>query len=482
MRKYGFDYLVEKVQLLSEMARPSTNRPEKNEKVVKFLKEIRPVIGNELFKNWKVSANIKTLNDYISEQLYILNNKTVFPYDSIDAYVKKLFANDPALEEDYYDYVQGGSRDSNKRSWWIMSYLLNRNPDLALSKEFFDEVTDRDYIENYKKTLAERAVGGRKNRAAGYRQHIQKKYNMSADDFAKMKGEVWPIIVKINRKSNQFLPKGLLSKLRNNESILSDTKSSPLSEEMQPLDVFIETLKSIVDDPMVTSEYNLDVQSLSEIVRILEARLLENKPVSKQKLYDAYINRFPERFRKYFQTEFEVDLESYSGKNFSETMIDDQRKAIEDVLDIYTPDFLKMVQNKGVIGEDDIDKILKWKDLIQSSDRQERSEISGSRKAAGFSSGDIDTSDNFSDINKQTSEFLKRKTEKMKDKSSKKPSDETQNDSSNQEDEDEDEEIGVMGYFSEQVKTDKLINNVGEFKDRGFKKPKNYHHWLMIND
>jgi hypothetical protein len=43
-------------------------------------------------------------------------------------------------------------------------------------------------------------------------------------------------------------------------------------------------------------------------------------------------------------------------------------------------------------------------------------------------------------------------------------------------------ESSVMSYFTEQVKKDKFSNKVGEFRDRGFKKPKNYHHWLMIND
>jgi len=39
----------------------------------------------------------------------------------------------------------------------------------------------------------------------------------------------------------------------------------------------------------------------------------------------------------------------------------------------------------------------------------------------------------------------------------------------------------VMNYFSEQIQKDKLTNNKGEFKDRGFKKPKNYAHWLWVN-
>jgi hypothetical protein len=39
----------------------------------------------------------------------------------------------------------------------------------------------------------------------------------------------------------------------------------------------------------------------------------------------------------------------------------------------------------------------------------------------------------------------------------------------------------IMNYFSEQIQKDKLTNNKGEFKDRGFKKPKNYAHWLWVN-
>jgi len=47
-------------------------------------------------------------------------------------------------------------------------------------------------------------------------------------------------------------------------------------------------------------------------------------------------------------------------------------------------------------------------------------------------------------------------------------------------DEPKDEE-GVMGYMTEQVNKDKHLNNIGEYKDRGFKKPVNYNHWMMLN-
>jgi hypothetical protein len=40
----------------------------------------------------------------------------------------------------------------------------------------------------------------------------------------------------------------------------------------------------------------------------------------------------------------------------------------------------------------------------------------------------------------------------------------------------------VMDYFTEQVQKDNLLNQKGEYKERGFKKPKNYAHWLWLND
>jgi hypothetical protein len=45
----------------------------------------------------------------------------------------------------------------------------------------------------------------------------------------------------------------------------------------------------------------------------------------------------------------------------------------------------------------------------------------------------------------------------------------------------EQNESYVMNYMTEQVSKDRFKSH-GEFKDRGFKKPMNYAHWLMIND
>jgi hypothetical protein len=45
----------------------------------------------------------------------------------------------------------------------------------------------------------------------------------------------------------------------------------------------------------------------------------------------------------------------------------------------------------------------------------------------------------------------------------------------------EEEESGVMGYMSEQVWKDKRTNVIGDFKERGYKKFKNYNHWLSMN-
>ena len=469
MRNYGFDYLVEKVQVLSEMAKTSSTRPEKNEKVANFINVIRPKIGQKLFEKWKVPANVKLLNDFVTEALYEKIFNATFLYSSVNQYISKLWQKSPELQDDYLDFIGTGSNDSNKRSKWIISYLANKKPNLATSEEFFNDVTNPEYIEKYKQILEDRLEF--KNRAKGYATSIQKKYSMSANDFATMKGEVWPIITKINRRSKTLLPPGTLQTLRNKERIVIDTDNKATSEDLKPLDAFIETLIGLRDDQELVEYYNVDVKGLSGIIKTLEDRLSNNKPVSKEKLYDAFINKFPKEISEYVADEYERDLESRKTKGVSEEMIDDKRKAVEDILDIYTPDFLKSVATKGIITEPEIEMVLKWKELIKSSDAMEKQEVSAGRKAAGFSSEEIDTSDNLSDVGKAADKRFYAKEKESPTQKPKKPRKQKQ----------EDEE-GVMGYFSEQVRKDNLLNNIGEFKDRGFKKPVNYHHWLSLND
>ena len=470
MRNYGFDYLVEKVEVLSEMAKTSSTRPEKNEKVANFINVIRPKIGQKLFEKWKVPANVKLLNDFVTEALYEKIFNATFLYSSVNQYISKLWQKSPELQDDYLDFIGTGSNDSNKRSKWIISYLANKKPNLATSEEFFNDVTNPEYIEKYKQILEDRLEF--KNRAKGYATSIQKKYSMSANDFATMKGEVWPIITKINRRSKTLLPPGTLQTLRNKERIVIDTDNKATSEDLKPLDAFIETLIGLRDDQELVEEYNVDVKGLSGIIKTLEDRLSNNKPVSKEKLYDAFINKFPQEISEYVADEYERDLESRKTKGVSEEMIDDKRKAVEDILDIYTPDFLKSVATKGIITEPEIEMVLKWKELIKSSDAMEKQEVSAGRKAAGFSSEEIDTSDNLSDVGKAADKRFYAKEKESPTQKPKKP----------RKQKEEEEENGVMGYFSEQVRKDSLLNNIGEFKERGFKKPVNYHHWLSLND
>jgi len=469
MRNYGFDYLVEKVQVLSEMAKTSSTRPEKNEKIVNFINVTRPEIGKKLFEKWKVPANVKLLNDYVTEALYEKIFKTTFQYTSVNQYIAKLWEKSPELQEDYLDFIGTGSNDSNKRSKWIISYLANKKPNLATSEEFFNQVTSSEYIEDYKQKLEDRLEF--KNRAKGYDTSIQKKYSMSANDFAAMKGEVWPIITKINRRSKTLLPPGTIQALRNKERIVIDDGNKKISEDLIPLDTLIETLISLRDDQELVEDYNVNVKELSKIIKTLEDRLSNNKPISKEKLYDAVIKTFPSEMSEYIADEYETDLKSYEKKGVSEEMIDDKRKAVEDILDIYTPNFLNSVASKGIITEPEIEIVLKWKQLIKQSDALEKQEVSAGRKAAGFSSAEIDTSDNFSDVRKNSDKAFYAREKESPTQKPKKP----------RKQKNEEEETGVMGYFSEQVEKDSHLNNIGEFKERGFKKPVNYHHWLSLN-
>jgi len=478
MRNYGFDYLVEKVEVIKEMARPSTTRPEENEKVAKFMKEGRKFIAKKIFEKWSPPSPSKTLNDFIVEALYEEVFKTTYTYSSVEKLFKTLKDTVDGFYDDYLDFIRGGSEDSNKRNQYVLSYLANKIPNKILSQQFLDKITDEEYVKNYRASMSDKAEF--RSRAKGYQNKIQSKYSMSADDFATMKAEVSPIIVKINRKSRSLLPAGALQALRRNEKIIiSQDTGVNVSEEMVPLDTFVETLMSLVDDVDLVEYYSVNVEEARKTLKILQDRLNNSQPLSKDKIIKNVINRFPEEIAEYLLDEYETDLESRETKGVSEEIIDDQKKAIESVLDIYTPSLLNDIEAKGIITKPEIDIVLKWKDLIQSAENLEKKEVAMNRKQAGLSVDDeydMDSREDLKALRKYESEKAKEERE------SKKSSSKNKRKSSNiEDDEDEDEEVGVMSYMAEQVKKDGLLHTIGEYKDRGFKKPVNYHHWLSIN-
>jgi hypothetical protein len=495
MRKYGFDYLVEKASTINEMARPSTNRPETDENVLKFKSEIAKGIAKELFDGWKPPATSKVFLEYVGELMYQHLEGTIFPYSNFGTYAKELRLKSEENEEDYLNFIRDGSDDSNKMVAWAVSTLMNRDPNYLVSEEFFQKATDPEYIDEWRSTYSEKRASGA-GTAKGYRRKIKSKYNITAEDFAKMKGEVWPIIVKINRKSRQYLPPGVLKALRQKEDIISgvDNKKDS-SGDMYPLETFEETLIGIIDDiEYLSDDYMINIADMKQLLNVVNQRVSNSQPLSKEAIYSKIISKFPdENFRDYFTDEYEEDLEMGQKESVSETQ-ETPEQAIKGVLDLYTPQFLQTITNKNIISEDEKEKVLSWKDLIQNpvdsgdidsgmSKSEELETLRGVRsheyasKRAELINKKENITTTLSRLNKSPEKNqskinkLERELESLTAYLDKTTDNYTV----------KEESYGVMGYFSEQVRKDQHINNIGEYKDRGFKKAQNYHQWMLLN-
>jgi hypothetical protein len=514
MRKYGFDYLVEKAQLLMEMP-AQVSRPETNPNVVAFKTSgkkggqgIAKKISETLFQNWKPSGTAKIFNEYIAELLYRHNESHAFPYSSIVPYAKELIKSDEpfdlkkntasngdkieTFEQDFRDFVGTGNVDTGSLTRWALSYLMNKaeelNPGYLNSAEFFESATNPELVKSWTESYYDRKASIA-NRSTGYQKQVKDLYQVSAGEYAKMRSEVWPIIVKINRRTARMAPKS------NPKRYALDTVIAALEGLISEVPGLIKHLGSLLKNFKQASKSG-NILSKEEIESELENTL---DPIDK----DLSLEVFDEFDFLYEAGLGESENDEYS--NHVDSKIRD--RMVKNKLENYNDDFLNDVVEKGIISEDEKDIVNKWKNLIlhvtedpnAEFSKEERSEYAKmnreyaykkqgekwkaekAEKEAAKKSG-IKRDDGLGDLS--VSE-LESKLEELLD--SEDP-DFTLIDKVEKRIEKlrksgitEDYDSGVMGYFSEQVRKDQHINNIGEYKDRGFKKAQNYHQWMLLN-
>jgi hypothetical protein len=461
MRNIDFNFLVEKTIQLNEMGRASTSRGETDPNVLKFV-GMKNEIAKKLFDGWKPPSIPMAFYEFITTSLYEEIEKIKFQYNSIVTYGKQLRAKSEDMMDNYKDYIMGGSDDSNKIAAWVTSIWMNRKPELLVSEQFLNKITDPEYIENWKKEFYARKE--QKYQAKSHMVKVERQYGVSAVDFESLKGEVWPIIVKINRKSKSLMPKGVLASLRRKEQVISGDDSpqaQPVGDEMYDLDTFVNvTFGNIIEDPDIADYYKMNLNELKALYSNLEKRLNSNQPLSKEKIISNVINKFPnQKFKKYLLDEYEADLESSNVESDVEKMVEPQNKVIKDVLDIYTPPFLDTLISRNIITNDERAIILKWKELL------------GSATIEKWEDGGLSKAEQGETVRTMRDYDYKKRGEEWEAKKAKKAS----------KNQPEQMSEGVMSYFTEQVFKDSFSGDRGTFVERGFKKPVNYNHWLEIN-
>jgi len=499
MHKYDLNYLMERHSILSEMSKKITTRPEKDENVAKFLKEVRPAIGKILFSGWKPAATAKTLNDFIVEFLYRKKYKVEFQYDSVSQYFTHLMAKSPELQKDYIEYIQSGSNDTGKKNQWVLSYLANQMSDELLTPEFFDEITDAFYIENWRSKWISGLRG--KNRAKGYIKKIESNYGTPIDAFLSKRGEVWPIIVKINRKAKRYMPPNFLKTIRSEGKYdTSISGSADIENTIDPnyaLDTIISVLETFISYKI--DNYELIVPLLNSFQQDRENGVEVPKEEIEARIEQALDEDDPDLSLEVFE-EFDYYYEIGTSESEVEDAMD--YKVFKSSLEFYTDEFLDMLVSKNIINEKEKAIVNKWRDLIVnavvhddeplSSGMSKKEELETNmtirkyvdkkkkddeklQKAKKKASTDEYAGKSIDELHEILDEMLRSGTtdfekinaladliEKMEKGTLK--------------------ESSIMSYMTEQIEKDRLTNKVGEYKDRGFKKPKNYHHWMMINE
>jgi hypothetical protein len=501
MHKYDLNYLMERHSILSEMSKIRTTRPEKDENVVRFLKDVKPAIAKILFTDWKPASPIKTLNDFIVEFLYYKIYNIDFPYDTVDKYFKYLMSKSPKLQNDYKDYIQTGSNDSNKRNQWLLSYLANQLTDELTTPEFFAEITDTFYIEKWKtKWLARQRA---KNRAKGYINKIESNYGTSIDEFLNKRGEVWPIIVKINRKAKRYMPPNFLKTIRSEGKYDTSMQNSTSSDGALDPNYALDTIISVLEDfiSYEVDNYELIVPLLDGLKQDRENGVEVPKEEIEARIEQALDESDPDLSLEVFE-----EFDYYYEIGTSESEIEDAMdyKIFKSSLEFYTDEFLDMLISKNIINDKEKAIVNKWRDLIVNDTIDDQPLSSGLSKK-----------DELGMLKTLRDREYKQKGDEMKLKKVKKTAskeldkeyenksvdelNEMLNDLLSTDDPDFEKinaladliakmekgtlkESSIMSYMTEQIEKDRLTNKVGEYKDRGFKKPKNYHHWMMINE
>lgn len=559
MRNYGFDYLLEKVQVLNEMAPKSkfwnTNFPE----FMNFYLDVQ----KEMRKHPKAPSDPATRTakriEYISRMLFDFLSKDELAAIGIDkklgfeANVRNLSIRDLSPEEriergtrkmreytaGYAEFAGTWADNTPKQQDYMISLMVRAYEDKALSKKFTNKVMNDANIDAYfNDNLLKRLSS---NFAAGTIAKKEKMFGMDMEEAYIIQNKARSIIQKL-RKSKK-LPKGLVTSIyyANTENIGERGKALK-QDDTAPLQAFIDSLEGVVSwkndvrkiintitlktrkkqpitddeeeayenltpfEKNVLADYN--VNEIIKLMQLFTQRLENKQPVKNEKIYNIIDQLGHEKISEFVKNEFDNLLTDYGEIIFSAD--EDRYATIYDALDDV---LLNGLIDEGIITDEEKQLLAKWRKISSSLQQSIVSKSSrDEEKVAKAQSREDVRMIRQGEYEKQGKKWEADK--ELKERGEKKPKIGIENEVSGlsaseieeklrvmmddddpdyekidamskylnklKKDSPEDEER-VMGYMTEQVNKDRHLNNIGEYKDRGFKKPINYAHWLWMN-
>lgn len=520
MRNYGFDYLIEKTLLLTEMARKSgywsNNFPEFENlmsSVQSKMKMHEKAPDQSLLPFRKIEYVTKSLFNFLSKEELAaigINKNKDFKIN-----VRNLAIRDLTPEErigsrktreytpDYAKFAPKNADNSKLQQEFMLIKMVEAYPEKALSEQFAKKLLSDKNIDAY---LPDNALkGGSSKFASGMIAKKEKMLKMSMEEAYNIQNKAKSILKKL--RNSKRLPKGLATSIYHASSEdIGEQGQALKQDETAPLQAFIDSLDAILNErnevlkiintitvkrsqkKPITDEEEIAYEKLTpfeknvlaefkmgEIIKIkqlFEQRLENKQPVSIDKINSIIDKLGHEKISKFVRDEFEGLLSDYNEMVYS---ADADRYAT--IYDTLTDDLLNNLVDEGIITDEESELLTKWRNISSSLKQSIVSKSSkDANKAAEAQSREDVRNIRQGEYEKRAKEWEAKKQSKKKGVNE--PKNDDEDDDMDELSDSEDEE-GVMSYMTEQIRKDSHSNIIGEYKDRGFKKAKNYAYWTF---
>lgn len=543
MRNYGFDYLVEKVQMLNEMGLKSefwnTNFPEFRN----FYLELQ----DKMAKHPKASPIPKTRADkrieYISRMLFDFLSKDELAAIGInkskgfeanvrnlairdispDERIERLKIGDKRMREFTPGYAElaGKWADTTpKQQDYMLSLMVRAYEEKALSKKFTSKVMDDANIDAYfNKHLFK---GDSSNFASGMINRKEELLGMDLGNFYEIQNKAKGIIQRLRKSKN--IPKGLLMSIYHSERSLDRQDTQLKKDDLFDLKIFKNTIEDLMEyrrdlvKNMSRMDFLSDEQNrLTDVDKSVFESMLNSTNISIQNGRPIPKEQIEKIVPRVMGKVSDIVLKNYNQNYEFESTDDDaglKADRYQTIYDSLDDDLLNHMIEQGNITPEEKEILKAWRN--GASNLQQTIVSKSSRDAE--KADQAQSREDIKNIRQGEYEKQAKKWEaekKLKEKGVKKPKINIENEVAGlsapeveeklremmdvddpdyekinavskylkklKKNNPEDEE-NVMSYMTEQVYKDGFSDNTGKFVDRGFKKPKNYAHWLWLNE
>lgn len=458
MRNYDFEYLVEKVQAVTEMAKPSiySKMAQSDGNAFQKFNSIYSEVVNKIkAKSGQAAAQRLTIDYVIINVAKVVANKNIsgsfvgsittdYAKENADLYLDwynkhKILKADPK----FGPWAQSGY----KKEFYLIQ-LIKQNPEAATSEKLQKTLLNDGNIEKFLSKPGGYDASLNSTTAGFAKKTKEEMFGKELSDILKSQGAAMPLLKQINKlmaklrkgkwesgdeefEATQSPSMILADKMLDLATIMGAKAVNTVDKDVSPL--VIRAQKQ--DNPKIYFMKNLTKNQISQIADGIE-QLIDNKVGVDRDTWRKKAEQIGKKVSPIFG-------------EFMLFLLDNAEFEEEQQID----------ENEIYQGYDSrvLDKVLdsdqKWEIFDQwyamEKIRREKQNV----RQNVVDVGDI------GEINKALD---------VKLASNKKPK------------KTEDEE-GIMGYMTEQTFKDSFSGERGVFVERGFKKPVNYSHWLALN-